>query len=194
MSMCTFLRLTRRCCIFGFDKHFSAQRRLFSKWTPVLMVENKTATNSETLSHKSEASEAEAKKSSEALKGRKITQSGASAEPSKVERLKLAVRDYGVTVVVFHVIISIASLAICYFVVSIGLPVEAVIEKLSISKNFVHHAAAGGAFVVAYVLHKCFAPVRMACTLFCAPPLVRYLRARGILTPSKIMPPMRKTK
>lgn len=39
-----------------------------------------------------------------------------------------------------------------------------------------------GAFVVAYAVHKMFAPVRLSITLFCTPFLVRFLRKVGILS------------
>jgi ribosomal protein L9 len=37
---------------------------------------------------------------------------------SKRQQLKLAVRDYGATVMVFHITISLASLGICYAAIS----------------------------------------------------------------------------
>lgn len=38
-----------------------------------------------------------------------------------------------------------------------------------------------GAFVVAYAIHKMFAPVRISITLFSTPFIVRYLRKIGVL-------------
>ena len=40
-------------------------------------------------------------------------------------------------------------------------------------------------FVVAYAVHKAFAPVRISITLACAPLIVRYLRRKGILKVKK---------
>ena len=36
-------------------------------------------------------------------------------------------------------------------------------------------------FVIAYAVHKAFAPVRISVTLACAPLVVRYLRRKGVL-------------
>lgn len=42
-------------------------------------------------------------------------------------------------------------------------------------------ASGASTFVVAYAVHKVFAPVRIATTLTCTPIIVRHLRRRGIL-------------
>lgn len=59
--------------------------------------------------------------------------------------------------------------------------------KLGVSEKFtLNQAAIGGStFVVAYAVHKVFAPVRIAITLSTTPFLVRYLRGKGILKPPK---------
>ena len=36
-------------------------------------------------------------------------------------------------------------------------------------------------FVIAYAIHKVFAPVRISITLTCTPFIVKYLRRKGIL-------------
>jgi hypothetical protein len=46
-------------------------------------------------------------------------------------------------------------------------------------------ATGTGTFVVAYAVHKVFAPARIACTLAATPFIVRYLRSKGILKPPK---------
>lgn len=43
--------------------------------------------------------------------------------------------------------------------------------------------AGAGTFVVAYAIHKVFAPVRISITLGATPLIVRYLRRKGILKP-----------
>lgn len=48
----------------------------------------------------------------------------------------------------------------------------------SISSNIVTGAST---FVIAYAVHKLFAPVRISITLFSTPFIVRFLRSRGIL-------------
>lgn len=44
-------------------------------------------------------------------------------------------------------------------------------------------AAGASTFVVAYAVHKVFAPVRIGITLGSAPLIVRFLRQRGFLKP-----------
>lgn len=39
-------------------------------------------------------------------------------KPSQKIRLKEAIRDYGATIIVFHVAISLASLGLCYIAIS----------------------------------------------------------------------------
>ncbi|ESO04579.1 hypothetical protein HELRODRAFT_78789 [Helobdella robusta] len=99
------------------------------------------------------------------------------------QRLKLAVRDYGSTVVIFHVTISLASLGICYLAVSSGLDVVAWLSWLGVGKSILESRLATGAstFVISYAVHKVFAPVRIGITLTCTPLIVRYLRRVGFL-------------
>lgn len=48
----------------------------------------------------------------------------------------------------------------------------------------------GSTFLIAYGVHKLFAPVRLSLTLACTPIIVRALRRRGWLKPSaKIVKP-----
>ncbi len=54
-------------------------------------------------------------------------------------------------------------------------------EKLSSSEL----ASGASTFVVAYAVHKVFAPVRISITLTSAPFIVRYLRAKGVLKHKK---------
>ena len=46
-------------------------------------------------------------------------------------------------------------------------------------------AAGASTFVIAYAVHKVFAPVRISITLGTVPFLVRYLRGRGIIKGGK---------
>ncbi|GAB0095922.1 uncharacterized protein DMENIID0001_113610 [Sergentomyia squamirostris] len=104
-------------------------------------------------------------------------------ELSKKEKLKIAVKDYGATVIVFHVTISLASLGMFYLLVSSGLDVKQILSALNLADTALAGKVATGAstFVVAYAVHKVFAPVRISITLGATPFIVRYLRKRGIL-------------
>lgn len=101
------------------------------------------------------------------------------------QKLKMAVRDYGATVVVFHIGISLISLGGFYSLVSLGVPVESALQALGFKEKLLESSVLAGAstFVIAYSIHKLFAPVRIGITLTCAPFVVKSLRARNILKP-----------
>lgn len=67
-----------------------------------------------------------------------------------------------------------------------GLDVVAILRAVGWGESALSaRLEAGGAmastFVIAYAVHKCFAPVRISITLGATPFIVRYLRRRGIL-------------
>ncbi|XP_043188911.1 protein FAM210B, mitochondrial-like [Amphibalanus amphitrite] len=105
------------------------------------------------------------------------------AQLNQRQRLRLAVRDYGATVVVFHVTISLASLGFFYVAVKSGLDVVAMLRWLGLGDSIAQSkiVTGGSTFVLAYAVHKVFAPARIATTLGCTPFIVRYLRRRGLL-------------
>ncbi|CAN8024858.1 unnamed protein product [Ixodes persulcatus] len=104
---------------------------------------------------------------------------------SRTDKWKHAIKEYGTTMVVFHIVLSVTSLGICYVVVSSGVDLSAIAVKLGFSIDAISltpkMAAGGGTFVIAYAVHKLFTPVRMFITLSVAPMLVRWLRRYGIL-------------
>uniref|UniRef100_A0A1B6G092 DUF1279 domain-containing protein n=1 Tax=Cuerna arida TaxID=1464854 RepID=A0A1B6G092_9HEMI len=103
---------------------------------------------------------------------------------SNKAKLKRAVKDYGATVIIFHVTISLMSLGISYLAISSGLDVASLLEKIGLDPKS-EIAAGASTFVVAYAVHKVFAPVRISITLGSTPFIVRYLRRAGILKPPK---------
>ncbi|XP_071502359.1 uncharacterized protein [Diadema antillarum] len=107
----------------------------------------------------------------------------AEGQVSQRAKLKRAVRDYGSTVVVFHVCISLMSLGGFYLAVSSGVDVQSLLSALGFSKDVIESKIATGTstFVMAYAVHKVFAPVRIGITLTCTPFIVRYLRGVGLL-------------
>lgn len=100
------------------------------------------------------------------------------------QKLKKAAKEYGGTVIVFHVGISLLSLGTSYMAVSSGLDVEQVLQQLGLG-NWMQGKTVlvsnAGTFAVAYAIHKMFAPVRIAITLGSVPLIVRYLRRKGVL-------------
>ncbi|XP_019873979.1 protein FAM210B, mitochondrial [Aethina tumida] len=106
-----------------------------------------------------------------------------NGQMTTAQKLKKAVTDYGTTVIVFHISISLASLGTCYFLVLNGLDVVEVMKFVGVNEESSTHAMIcnAGTFAVAYALHKVFAPVRLTITLTTVPFLVNYLRQKGIL-------------
>ena len=80
------------------------------------------------------------------------------------------------------------SLGFFYAIVSTGVDVVGLVSRLPyLGEHMAESAAAAGAttFVMAYAVHKVFAPVRIGITLSCAPFIVRFLRLKGILKVKK---------
>jgi hypothetical protein len=106
--------------------------------------------------------------------------------PTLQQKLKQAVAQYGSTVIVFHVGISLMSLGISYVLVSSGLEVEKYMLLMGISGETASKIATGaGTFAVAYAVHKLFAPARIMVTLTATPFIVRYLRHIGVIKQTK---------
>ncbi|KAK6983672.1 hypothetical protein BgiMline_019118 [Biomphalaria glabrata] len=99
------------------------------------------------------------------------------------QKLKRAVKEYGSTVIVFHVSISLMSLGFFYLLVSSGIDVVGILKSMGVGGTLLDNklAAGTGTFVIAYAVHKVFAPVRIATTLTATPFIVRYLRRIGVL-------------
>jgi len=108
-----------------------------------------------------------------------------AATLSTGSKLKIAIRDYGGTVLVFHITMSLMSLGTCYLLVSSGLDLMVIdlLEKVGVSESILRSkiTAGGSTFVLAYAIHKVFAPVRLGITLTAVPFIVKKLRAMGIL-------------
>ncbi|XP_069113056.1 protein FAM210A-like [Argopecten irradians] len=112
--------------------------------------------------------------------------------PSKYSRanLKKAIAEYGSTVIVFHVSLALMSLGGFYVLVSSGIDVVGLLTKLGIGESIFQSKIAAGAstFVIAYAVHKVFAPVRIGITLTATPFIVQYLRRVGFLKAPKVPP------
>ena len=64
-----------------------------------------------------------------------------------------------------------------------GVDVVKILEAIGVGESIIQNkiATGTGTFVMAYAVHKVFAPVRIATTLTATPLIVRYLRRKGIL-------------
>ncbi|XP_060077062.1 uncharacterized protein LOC132556645 [Ylistrum balloti] len=105
--------------------------------------------------------------------------------------LKKAIAEYGSTVIIFHVSLALMSLGGFYALVSSGIDVVGLLTKVGIGESISQSKVAAGAstFVIAYAVHKVFAPVRIGITLTATPFIVQYLRRVGFLkAPRKSTP------
>ncbi|XP_054996062.1 protein FAM210B, mitochondrial [Sorex araneus] len=110
---------------------------------------------------------------------------GPERKPSRSQQLKQLFQEYGAVGVGLHIGVSLASLGVFYTVVSSGVDMSAVLLRLGFQESLVQSKMAAGTstFVVAYAIHKLFAPVRISITLVSAPLLVRYFRKVGFFKP-----------
>uniref|UniRef100_A0A8D0DLP5 Family with sequence similarity 210 member B n=1 Tax=Salvator merianae TaxID=96440 RepID=A0A8D0DLP5_SALMN len=106
-------------------------------------------------------------------------------KPNKSQQLKKVFKEYGAVAVVFHVGISLVSLGMFYLAVSSGVDMTVILYKLGFDEAVVQSKLAAGTstFVLAYAVHKLFAPVRISITLVSVPLLVRYFRKIGFFKP-----------
>ncbi|XP_060775092.1 protein FAM210B, mitochondrial isoform X3 [Neoarius graeffei] len=105
---------------------------------------------------------------------------------NKTKELKKIFKEYGAVGVSFHIGISLISLGIFYIAVSSGINMTAVLCKMGFTESVVQSKMAAGTstFVLAYAVHKLFAPFRISITLVSVPLIVRYLRKTGLFKSS----------
>ncbi|XP_053722951.1 protein FAM210B, mitochondrial [Synchiropus splendidus] len=108
-----------------------------------------------------------------------------AVKPSKAQQLKTVFKEYGAVGVSFHICISLMSLGMFYLLISSGLDMVSLLSKLGFSEAIIRSKMAAGTstFVLAYAVHKLFAPVRISITLVSVPLIVRYLRKTGLFKP-----------
>ncbi|KAG7244831.1 hypothetical protein INR49_029850 [Caranx melampygus] len=106
-------------------------------------------------------------------------------KPNKTQQLKKVFKEYGAVGVSFHICISLMSLGMFYLLISSGIDMAAVLCKLGFSESVVRSKMAAGTstFVLAYAIHKLFAPLRISITLVSVPLIVRYFRKTGLFKP-----------
>ncbi|XP_032074352.1 protein FAM210B, mitochondrial [Thamnophis elegans] len=106
-------------------------------------------------------------------------------KPNKSHQLKKIFKEYGAVGVTFHIGISLVSLGMFYLIVSSGVDMTTILFKLGFDEALVRSKLAAGTstFVLAYAIHKLFAPVRISITVVSVPFLVRYFRKIGFFKP-----------
>ncbi|XP_032317304.1 protein FAM210B, mitochondrial isoform X2 [Camelus ferus] len=109
---------------------------------------------------------------------------------SKSQQLKKIFQEYGAVGVSLHIGLSLISLGMFYMVVSSGVDMSAILLKLGFKESLVQSKMAAGTstFLVAYAIHKLFAPVRISITLVSVPLIVRYFRKVGFFKPPAAKP------
>ncbi|XP_061893670.1 protein FAM210B, mitochondrial [Entelurus aequoreus] len=111
-------------------------------------------------------------------------------KPNKTQQLKKVFKEYGAVGVSFHIGISLTSLGMFYLLISSGIDMAAVLSKVGFSEAIIQSKMAAGTstFVLAYAVHKLFAPVRISITLMAVPLIVRYFRRTGLFKPPTSAP------
>ncbi|XP_061742878.1 protein FAM210B, mitochondrial isoform X3 [Nerophis ophidion] len=111
-------------------------------------------------------------------------------KPNKTQQLKKVFKEYGAVGVSFHIGISLTSLGMFYLLISSGIDMAAVLSKVGFSQAIIQSKMAAGTstFVLAYAVHKLFAPVRISITLMAVPLIVRYFRRTGLFKPPTSAP------
>uniref|UniRef100_A0A3B5M4U3 Family with sequence similarity 210 member B n=1 Tax=Xiphophorus couchianus TaxID=32473 RepID=A0A3B5M4U3_9TELE len=106
-------------------------------------------------------------------------------KPNKTQQLKKVFKEYGAVGVSFHIGISLMSLGMFYLLISSGIDMTTLLCKLGFSEELVQSKMAAGTstFVLAYAVHKLFAPVRISITVVSVPLIVRYFRKTGLFKP-----------
>ncbi|XP_051996213.1 protein FAM210A-like [Xyrauchen texanus] len=162
---------------------------LFDCSSPVVTMQTRSSSTTPEKTREERAAEIK----TEALSSGSSAQ-GVPAEsdgnPSKTQQLRKVFKEYGAVGVSFHVGISLISLGIFYLAVSSGIDMAALLCKLGFSESVVQSKMAAGTstFVLAYAVHKLFAPVRISITLVSVPLIVRYLRKTGLFKPRTSAP------
>ncbi|KAL9834738.1 protein FAM210B, mitochondrial [Geothlypis trichas] len=133
---------------------------------------------------------ARAMDAAEPLKNAATDPSAENKKLNKSQQLKQVFKEYGAVGVSFHVGISLVSLGIFYLAVSSGVDMSAVLLKLGFSEASLQSRMAAGTstFVLAYAVHKLFAPVRISITVVSVPFVVRYCRKAGFFKPPASSP------
>ncbi|KOX80052.1 hypothetical protein WN51_06466, partial [Melipona quadrifasciata] len=95
-------------------------------------------------------------------------------ELSQKEKLKILVKEYGITVLIFHVGISLISLAACYAAVAKGIDLKPIVHFIFKIEDEEIEAYVGNSstFLVAYGIHKMLVPLRFSLSIGGSPFLV----------------------
>ena len=81
-------------------------------------------------------------------------------------------KKYGPAFLVTSIVLAIISYAICYFMISTGVDVVSLLEKIGIKSSVA--AANTGTAAIAYAIHKAASPIRFPPTVVLTPIVARW--------------------
>ncbi|KAM6927245.1 protein FAM210B, mitochondrial [Xenentodon cancila] len=181
-SRCRSTGDTRGVALFTGD--CGRSRRCFTSTIMQLRASSTSAATTKS-EERADGDKVEASSTSAPEKSLEVTPEPEGGKPSKTQQLKKVFKEYGAVGVSFHIAISLMSLGMFYLLISSGIDMGAMLCKLGFSEAVVQSKMAAGTstFVLAYAIHKLFAPVRISITLVSVPLIVRYLRKTGLFKP-----------
>ncbi|XP_033227084.1 uncharacterized protein LOC117179422 isoform X2 [Belonocnema kinseyi] len=102
---------------------------------------------------------------------------------TKKERFRIVLKDYGKTVTIFHITISLISLGVCYVAVSSGVDMTNLASVMTENNNELVQKIMvnSSTFAVAYGVHKLMAPIRLGITMTVVPFLIYNVRKRWLV-------------
>ncbi|XP_034387711.1 protein FAM210B, mitochondrial [Cyclopterus lumpus] len=168
-------------------RRFSGLRSAGAMQTRALSTKKKTDAGEEPAANNKGAEQnlKEASSTSSSIANAPGEPEAEGGKPNKTQQLKKVFKEYGAVGVSFHIGISLMSLGMFYLLISSGIDMAAVLCKVGFSEAVVRSKMAAGTstFVLAYAIHKLFAPVRISITLVSVPLIVRYFRKTGHFKP-----------
>lgn len=109
---------------------------------------------------------------------RMYSTSTVSPEESEKVKPKELLRKYGPAYLVTSIFLAIISYALCYLLVSTGVDVVSLLEKLGIKSSVA--AANTGTAAIAYAVHKAASPIRFPPTVALTPVVARWFGRKPV--------------
>ena len=109
---------------------------------------------------------------------RMYSASTVSPEESEKVKPKELLRKYGPAYLVTSIFLAIISYALCYLLVSTGVDVVSLLEKLGIKSSVA--AANTGTAAIAYAVHKAASPIRFPPTVALTPVVARWFGRKPV--------------
>ena len=109
---------------------------------------------------------------------RMYSTSTVSPEESEKVKPKELLRKYGPAYLVTSIFLAILSYALCYLLVSTGVDVVSLLEKLGIKSSVA--AANTGTAAIAYAVHKAASPIRFPPTVALTPVVARWFGRKPV--------------